>query len=114
LSFVNLCINGTNFSKNTINKLGNFPLKNLINDWLKTGYVENKIFHKTYTGTPQGGIISPLLANIALHGMEKALNVKYHRNGKTNGWVRYTNASKYVVIRYADDFVRQDGSLSSF
>jgi len=41
-----------------INKLGNFPLKNLINEWLKAGYVENRIFHKTYTGTPQGGIIS--------------------------------------------------------
>lgn len=66
-----------------INKLGNFPLKNLINEWLKARYVENRIFHKTYTGTPQGGIISPLLANIALQGMEDALNVKYHKK-----WVK--------------------------
>lgn len=88
-----------------INKLGNFPLKNLINEWLKAGYVENRIFHKTYAGTPQGGIISPLLANIALHGMEDALNVKYYKNGSRNGRVYYTNASKYVVTKYADDFV---------
>ena len=53
-----------------LDKLGNFPLKNLIHKWLKAGYLENNIFYKTRTGTPQGGIISPLLANIALHGME--------------------------------------------
>lgn len=62
--------------------------------------LENRIFHKTYTGTPQGRIISPLLANIALHGMEDVLKVKYHKNGSKNGRVRYTNASKYVVTKY--------------
>ena len=51
-----------------LDKLGNFPLKKLIRKWLEAGYLENNIFYKTRAGTPQGGIISPLLANIALHG----------------------------------------------
>ena len=96
-----------------LDKLGNFPLKKLIKKWMKAGYLENNVFYETNTGTPQGGIISPLLANIALHGMEEALNIEYDAV-KMNGKYYHTNSSKYVVIRYADDFVRQDGSLSSF
>ena len=87
-----------------LDKLGNFPLKGLIRKWLEAGYLENDIFVKTRTGTPQGGIISPLLANIALHGMEEALNIKYKPH-KHNGKYYYTNPSKYVVVKYADDFV---------
>lgn len=88
-------------------------MKGLIKKWLKAGYLENNVFHKTRTGTPQGGIISPLLANIALNGMEEALNIKYKQRKTKNGYT-YVNKSKYAVIKYADDFVRQDGSLSSF
>lgn len=87
-----------------LDKLGNFPLKKLIKKWLEAGYVENNVFHNTRTGTPQGGIISPLLANIALHGMEEALNIKYKRVTRGNRHY-YSNNSKYVVIQYADDFV---------
>ena len=87
-----------------LDKLGNFPLKGLIKKWLEAGYLENNIFYKTRTGTPQGGIISPLLANIALDGMEEALNIKYRKRKSRNGYT-YVNKSKYVVIRYADDFV---------
>ena len=96
-----------------LDKLGNFPLKGLIKKWLEAGYLENNIFYKTNAGTPQGGIISPLLANIALDGMEKALNIKYEKRKFKNGYT-YVNKSKYAVIKYADDFVRQDGSFSSF
>ena len=71
---------------------------------MEAGYVENNVFNKTRTGTPQGGIISPLLANIALHGMEEALNIKY-KGVKTKSGYYYNNNSKYVVVRYADDFV---------
>ncbi|MEG4944989.1 reverse transcriptase domain-containing protein, partial [Microcoleus sp. F4-D5] len=53
--------------------IGNFPARKLIHQWLKSGYMENGAFYDTMTGTPQGGIVSPLLANIALHGMEEAL-----------------------------------------
>lgn len=49
------------------------------------------------TGTPQGGIISPLLANIALNGLEKHIGVKYNNRGESNG--------ERILVRYADDFV---------
>ena len=88
-----------------LKQLGNFPLRNLIHDWLKAGYVHNNQFNETERGTPQGGIISPLLANIALHGMEEALNIKYYPIKRKDGSITYSNRSKYVMVRYADDFV---------
>jgi RNA-directed DNA polymerase len=80
-----------------LNALGQFPARELIQQWLKAGYVDKGAFHKSESGTPQGGVISPLLANIALHGMEQALGVQYNRRG-------YSIGSR-AVIRYADDFV---------
>jgi RNA-directed DNA polymerase len=53
--------------------IGSFPARELIRQWLKAGYVETGTLHATETGAPQGGVISPLLMNIALHGMESAL-----------------------------------------
>ncbi|MEM7595627.1 MAG: group II intron reverse transcriptase/maturase [Cyanobacteria bacterium P01_A01_bin.83] len=77
--------------------IGNFPYRHLIKKWLKSGYVDSNVFHAQNSGTPQGSIISPLLANIALHGMEKALDVKYNNRGNING--------DRCLVRYADDFV---------
>ncbi len=77
--------------------IGPVPGKELIKQWLKAGYVEQEVFHTTERGTPQGGVVSPLLANIALHGMEEALGVKYNCRGQLIG--------KRAVVRYADDFV---------
>ncbi len=74
-----------------------FPAKELIKQWLKAGYLEGSIKHETPTGTPQGGVISPLLANIALHGMEKVLGITYTNQGTIRG--------QHAVVRYADDFV---------
>lgn len=76
--------------------IGAVPGRELIKQWLKAGYVDKGGFYATTAGTPQGGIISPLLANIALHGMEKALGVHYKR-----GIIQGNRA----VVRYADDFV---------
>jgi RNA-directed DNA polymerase len=73
------------------------PGRGLIEQWLKAGYVEKEMFYATEQGTPQGGVISPLLANIALHGMEEAIGVKYDSRGQLIG--------KRAVVRYADDFV---------
>lgn len=80
-----------------INIIGNFPARRLITKWLKAGYVDKNVFYDQKSGTPQGGIISPLLANIALHGMENHLGIKYNAKGESIG--------KRILVRYADDFV---------
>ena len=77
--------------------LGSCPGRELIKQWLKAGYVENGTLYETPTGVPQGGVISPLLMNVALHGMEAALGITYNRQG----WIRGPRA----LVRYADDLV---------
>jgi RNA-directed DNA polymerase len=77
--------------------IGPVPGKELIKQWLKAGYIEQEMVHATERGTPQGGVVSPLLLNIALHGMEEAIGVKYNCRGELVG--------KRAVVRYADDFV---------
>jgi RNA-directed DNA polymerase len=77
--------------------LGEVPGRALIKQWLQAGYVEYGRFHETPEGTPQGGVISPLLLNIALHGMEKAIGVRRDKRGEI--------VSPRAVVRYADDFV---------
>jgi RNA-directed DNA polymerase len=76
-----------------------------IRRWLKAGVVEFGKYYKTKAGTPQGGVISPLLANVALDGMERLFGIESrtgryippaHRRGRNAG---------ISVIRYADDFV---------
>ncbi len=86
-------------------KLGTFPtLRRAIKAWLKAGIMDGGELFPTAEGTPQGGVISPLLANIALHGLETAVrdafpHFKPPRSVKPNiHW-------KPQVIRYADDFV---------
>lgn len=54
-----------------LQKLNTFPkLRRVIKGWLRAGVMEGNVFQKIRAGTPQGGVISPLLANIALHGLE--------------------------------------------
>jgi len=77
--------------------IGNVPGTALIRQWLKAGYMEGGVLHDTPAGTPQGGVISPLLANIALHGLEEALGVHRNKLG--------FNRTGRAVVRYADDFV---------
>ncbi|PEK75394.1 reverse transcriptase domain-containing protein, partial [Bacillus pseudomycoides] len=62
-------------------------------------------FSETKEGTPQGGIISPLLANIALHGMEEELGVIYRKTYKSNESYAIHPKCKIAIVRYADDFV---------
>ncbi len=57
--------------------------------------MEEEILHPTEAGCPQGGVISPLLLNIALHGMEAALGIVYNPSGPKR--------EKYMIVRYADD-----------
>ncbi len=76
--------------------------KSTINQWLKAGIMENQKFQASDIGTPQGGIISPLLANIALDGMENHLYEKLREKGYK---VAELYQGKVRIVRYADDFV---------
>jgi RNA-directed DNA polymerase len=78
--------------------IGSFPARGMIRAWLKAGVVENGRLSRTEEGTPQGGVISPVLLNIALHGMETAAGARY---GADNRAIK----GSPVLIRYADDFV---------
>jgi RNA-directed DNA polymerase len=84
-----------------LSQLGAFPARGMIRSWLKAGVVEQGRLHRTEEGTPQGGVISPVLLNVALHGMETAAGVRYS-TGKHSGVVM---AGCPTVIRYADDLV---------
>jgi RNA-directed DNA polymerase len=86
-----------------LESLGSFPARDLIRDWLKAGVIEaGKGFAPTEEGTPQGGVISPLLLNIAMHGLEEAAGVRYIKSDSHAG---QTKADSPVAIRYADDLV---------
>jgi RNA-directed DNA polymerase len=57
--------------------LGTFPAREMVAQWLTAGVVEQGTLHRTEDGVPQGGVVSPLLLNVALHGMEQAAGVRY-------------------------------------
>ncbi|TQF07173.1 group II intron reverse transcriptase/maturase [Kitasatospora acidiphila] len=82
-------------------EIGHFPARERIRDWLRAGVMENGAFISTDEGTPQGGVISPLLLNIALNGMETAAGVRIRR---TKEGLK-THLKSPVLVRYADDFV---------
>ncbi|NJM21566.1 MAG: group II intron reverse transcriptase/maturase [Richelia sp. RM1_1_1] len=71
-----------------------------IKAWLKSGVLDKGIFESTDRGAPQGSVISPLLANIALHGMENRIK-QYATTLKGN---KGKNKKAVCVVRYADDF----------
>jgi RNA-directed DNA polymerase len=83
--------------------IGDFPARRMVAGWLKAGIFEaGKGFAPTEAGTPQGGVISPLLLNIALHGLEEAAGVRYYLTGSHAGEVVGTSPT---LTRYADDLV---------
>jgi RNA-directed DNA polymerase len=82
--------------------LGGFPARELVSQWLTAGVMEDGWFTPTDEGAPQGGVVSPLLLNVALHGMEAAAGVRYYDSGTRAG---KTMAHCPVVIRYADDLL---------
>jgi RNA-directed DNA polymerase len=81
--------------------LGTFPARGMIRQWLKAGVVEQGRFHRTEEGAPQGGVVSPVLLNVALHGMEKVAGARY-TTGKQAGRIM---SGCPVLIRYSDDFI---------
>ncbi|HCF2456866.1 TPA: group II intron reverse transcriptase/maturase [Pseudomonas aeruginosa] len=78
--------------------MGHVPTdREILRKWLKAGYMEDRQLFPTEAGTPQGGIISPVLANLALDGLESILRQKYLK--------RKWNKQKVNFVRYADDFI---------
>jgi RNA-directed DNA polymerase len=77
-----------------LSKLHTYPqIRRAVKGWLEAGVMDGVEFSPTERGTPQGGVISPLLMNIALHGMERAITEAKYKDGKP------------ILIRYADDLV---------
>src|SRR3569833_1675598 len=73
--------------------------KKVLLDWLKAGYVESGKLFPTEAGTPQGGIASPTIANIALDGLETVLAERF---GRTRSVVKRLRVR---LVRYCDDFI---------
>ena len=85
-----------------LSQLGTFPARELIAGWLKAGVVEDGRFTPTEEGTPQGGVVSPALLNVVLHGMETAAGARYQRSGSN---AAFAVPGSPVLVRYADDLV---------
>ena len=84
--------------------------KRVLRQWLKAGYVEKTVLFDTDEGTPQGGIISPVLANMTLDGLQRLINERFKVRRTHKGVVHWRSrpgdaAAKVHLIRYADDFV---------
>jgi RNA-directed DNA polymerase len=84
----------------------NIPMdKRIMKKFLKAGFIYEKELFPTETGTPQGGAISSIYANMTLDGMEKLIQDKYHRNSKGKIENHYRAKTKVNLVRYADDFI---------
>ncbi|NMG23033.1 group II intron reverse transcriptase/maturase [Brasilonema bromeliae] len=95
---ISKCFDKINHEK-LLNKINTFPkLRRTLKAWLKSGVLDNGYYSETFAGTPQGGVISPLLANIALHGLEGIVD-EFIRG------IKYRKLNSMQCVRYADDFV---------
>jgi RNA-directed DNA polymerase len=74
----------------------NIPMdKTILHKWLKAGFIDKNVLQPTIEGVPQGGIISPVIANLALDGLERQLRKSFPK-------------AKVNLVRFADDFVRHE------
>jgi RNA-directed DNA polymerase len=73
----------------------------ILEKWLKSGYLEHSNWFATEAGTPQGGIVSPTLANLTLDGLEVLLARRFRRHVRKGLWIH----PKVHLVRYADDFI---------
>ena len=80
--------------------LAHIPMETaMLQKWLKAGFMEKHVLSPTEAGVPQGGIASPVMANLALDGLEKLLKAHYPPNTKR------AQRAKVNLVRYADDFI---------
>lgn len=81
--------------------LNSIPMeKKILHKWLRAGYMEGRRLYQVCNGTPQGGVISPTLANMTLDGLEALLTVKFGKKGS-----KKRKRSSVHMVRYADDFI---------
>ena len=73
--------------------------KDILQKWLTAGFIENAVLNPTEVGVPQGGPISPVLANLTLDGLEQKLREKYPKA------TVQSRRAKVNLIRWADDFI---------
>jgi len=86
-----------------LDKLQTFPImRRVIKAWLQAGVLDGETLFPTREGTPQGGVVSPLLANVALHGLEWEIESHFPALKRVG---EVTTTWKPTVVRYADDFV---------
>jgi RNA-directed DNA polymerase len=80
--------------------VANIPMdKAILHKWLKAGYMEKEVFHATEAGTPQGGIASPVLANLTLDKLEQELKGRFRARDRNKP------ALGVNYVRFADDFI---------
>ena len=97
--------------KRLLEKLATYPtIRRLVKGWLQAGVMDGNQLFPTTEGVPQGGPLSPLLANVALHGLETAIRSAFPtqivHEGKRQRW-------QPTVVRYADDFVALHRNLAA-
>jgi RNA-directed DNA polymerase len=94
----------------------NGSVRQQLKAWLKSGVIDAGLFVATTTGTPQGGVLSPLLSSIALHGLESRINREFPANsaGKVRGAKSKFGCEIFrpTFIKYADDFVVLNESIA--
>ncbi|MDE7243115.1 MAG: group II intron reverse transcriptase/maturase [Oscillospiraceae bacterium] len=86
--------------------IANIPMdKSILKQFLKAGFVFKGELFPTEDGTPQGGVISPILANMALDGMEEILSDRFNINSRGRYDRNWKRRYKVNLVRYADDFI---------
>jgi RNA-directed DNA polymerase len=85
-------------------RIGDARLLDLIWKFLRAGVLEKGAYHETLAGTPQGGIVSPLLANIYLHELDRHMERHYLFDKQERRRRRHAGQANFLYVRYADDW----------